>query len=384
MRSGRPYHLRGFLRLVLVSACLSVALNAAVVASAPAPPGALQVGVNLHPLNFPAAPVLDQSVALGVALVRIDIHWSWLAWAGPDPVNWDTARSRDLDGFLDAATQRGIRIVATVLDTPCWASSAPDKECSTVAGRDRALPYPPADAQDFAAFMRDLVRFARGRIQTWEVWNEPNVSHFWNHPDPAAYVRLLQAAYSAIKTVDPNALVLAGALATVDAGEPEYETLRYLRGMYAAGAAPFFDALSYHAYTNGNAPDWFDARRPMHSFAQSVPMIRQVMTQEFGDQRSIWLTESGWTTVDVSHCSPPCDAGTPQTSEARQAAYLIETVRITRGWNYVAALVWYELVDESTADTADWEGHFGLLRRDGPTQFSPKMAATAFASVAHS
>mgnify|MGYP001293452045 CR=1 FL=1 len=382
MISEYPYRLRGFLRLVLTGVCLSVALNAAVVASASVPTSGLQIGVNLHPLNFPAVPALDQSVALGVSLVRIDIHWSWLAWAGPDPANWDVARTHDLDVFLDAAAQRGIQIVATVLDTPCWASSAPDKECSTATGRDRASSFPPADAQDFAAFIADFVRFARGRIQTWEVWNEPNVSHFWSHPDPAAYTRLLQAAYPAIKAVDPTALVLAGALATVDASEPEYGTLRYLRGMYAAGAAPFFDALSYHPYTNGNAPDWFDARRPMHSFAQSVPMIRQVMTQEFGDQRPIWLTESGWTTVDVARCAT-CVAGTPQTSEERQAAYLIETVRITRGWNYVVALLWYELIDESAPDSADWEGHFGLLRRDGQMRLSPKVAATVFQAIAH-
>jgi len=382
MVSGSPHYTRGFLRLALVGACLTIALNAAVVARAETPPGNLQIGVNLHPLNFPAAPVLDQSVALGVSLVRIDIHWSWLAWAGPDPVNWDAARTHDLDLFLDAAAQRGIQIVATVLDTPCWASSMPGKECSTATGRDQALSYAPTDPQDFATFMRDLVRFAHGRIQTWEVWNEPNVSHFWHHPDPAAYTRLLQAAYPAIKAGDPHALVLAGALAAVDTSEPEYDTVGFLRGMYAAGAAPYFDALSYHPYTNGNAPDWFDARRPMHSFVQSVPMIRQVMTREFGDQRPIWLTESGWTTVDVSRCAT-CDAGTPRTSEERQAAYLLETVRITRGWNYVAALLWYELVDESTPDSADWEGHFGLVRRDAQMHFSPKAAAIALASVTH-
>lgn len=382
MVSGHPSHMRGFLRLALIGLCLSVALNITAGVRAAVPTGSLQVGVNLHPLNFPAALVLDQSAALGVVLVRIDIHWSWLAWAGPDPANWDTTRTHDLDLFLDAAAQRGIHVVATVLDAPCWAANAPDKECATAAGRDRAASYPPANPQDFAAFMQNLVGFARGRIQTWEVWNEPNDAHFWNPPDPAAYARLLQAAYSAIKTADPNALVLGGALAAVDAGEPEYETLRYLRGMYAAGAATSFDALSYHAYTNGNAPDWFDARRPMHSFARSVPMIRQVMTQEFGDQRPIWLTESGWTTVDVARCGI-CDAGTPPTSEERQSAYLLATVRMVRSWNYVAALLWYELIDESTADAADWEGHFGLLRRDEHMTLSAKPAAIVFQSIMH-
>lgn len=382
MIHGRAYRMGRLLQIALVSATLAVALNSAAEASAFRLSDGLQVGVNLHPLNFPAPPVLDESVALGVSLVRVDVHWSWLAWAGPNPADWDRERSHDLDLFLDAAAQRGIRVVATVLDTPCWASSAPDKECATPEGRDRALPYPPTDPQDFAMFMRDLVHFAHGRIQTWEIWNEPNVSRFWKQPDPVAYVRLLRMAYLAIKTGDADALVLAGSLATVDAGESEYGTLSFLRGMYAAGAAPYFDALSYHAYTDGNAPEWFDARRPMHSFAHSVPLLRQVMAQEFGDHRPIWLTESGWTTVDVKRCSG-CDAGTPPTSEEDQAAYLRGTVRMTRTWDYVAALLWYELVDESAPDSGDWEGHFGLLRRDGQLGLSAKPAAAVFHSIAH-
>ena len=47
-----------------------------------------------------------------------------------------------------------------------------------------------------------------------EVWNEPNLLGFVG---PAAagrhYVALLQAVYPAVKAVDPNMTVLAGALA---------------------------------------------------------------------------------------------------------------------------------------------------------------------------
>ncbi len=50
-------------------------------------------------------------------------------------------------------------------------------------------------------------------IRSWQVWNEPNIQAFWaTGPDPAAYVRMLDAVGAAIRAVDPGAEIVAGGL----------------------------------------------------------------------------------------------------------------------------------------------------------------------------
>lgn len=77
----------------------------------------------------------------------------------------------------------------------------------------------------------------RGRVYAWEIWNEPNLKKNWkplgsrplavndsqlefiNLQGAWQYTNLVKASYSKIKSVDSNAVVLAGAIA---AGDVDY------------------------------------------------------------------------------------------------------------------------------------------------------------------
>lgn len=334
------------------------------------------LGVNLHPLQnvyaiYPPDRVLDRAVEAGASVVRIDVHWDWLEWTGPGAERWDPGQVQRLNAFLDAAHRRNLRVLAVVTDTPCWASSDPTKACESAQPR-YDFRAPPSDPRDFAGFLMRLVTRYRGRIQYWEIWNEPNLPQFWTHPDPVVYTGLLRAAYPAIKASDPTAVVLAGALAPVEPGAPGVDTLGFVDAMYRAGARGFFDGLSFHPYTNGQSPTADQPGLPVHSFARSVPALHLAMLRA-GDSRPIWLTESGWPTTPS--CAA-CGSGRSFTSEADQATFLAEEIRLVRGWDYVQGLVWYEMFDRGTS-AGNAEDHFGLFRHD----LSPKPAVSVFRAL---
>jgi hypothetical protein len=332
------------------------------------------IGVNAHPLQnayaiYSPTRVVDQLVGLGASVVRVDVPWDWLEWTAPGVEGWGDEENNRLAAFVDAASERNLQVLAVVQDTPCWASSDATKVCDP-----SAMHYnwrlPPAEPGDFAAFLTRIVSRYRGRIQYWEIWNEPNLPHFWTHPDPAAYTRLLQAAYPAIKAADPTATVLAGALAPVDPGEDAYPTLAFVDAMYAAGAKGSFDALSFHPYSVGSPLAQAGATATIHHFALAVPALHARMVRA-GDSRPIWLTEAGWATAPRAG---QCVGSAGFSSEVDQARFAAEQRRAAREWSYVDGLIWYELFDRGSGASCDPEDHFGLLFHD----LTPKPAASAF------
>jgi hypothetical protein len=309
------------------------------------------LGVNMHPLqdNYAVASpadTLELARSIGASVVRIDIHWGWIEYLRPGRASWYMPQIEQLDAFLAQAAHDNIRVLATVLDTPCWALDEPGKRCPPEPPHYRGS-YPPRSPGAYADFLRRLAAHVRGRIQYYEIWNEPNLRRFWHHPDPAAYTRLLRAAYRAIKSEDPAAQVLAGATSGAD--------VRFVAGMYAAGARGSFDALSIHPYSGNRPPDTCSI--PRRSFACGVEAVRQVMIRH-GDTRPIWLTEFG---IPVS----------AHVSTIDQAHYLTEVASFIKRWSYVRGVIWYELYDDPTGHDGQ---HYGLF--DAALQ--PRPAAAAF------
>ncbi|HLZ10028.1 MAG TPA: cellulase family glycosylhydrolase, partial [Chloroflexota bacterium] len=326
------------------------------------------LGVNLHPLQniysiYQPDQLLDRATETGATVVRIDVHWDWFEWTEPGVAGWDSDQAQRLAAFLESAQRHNLPVLAVVMDAPCWASSDPRKVCGLTEQRYNWR-EPPANPDDFAAFLSRLVTRYGRQIRYWEIWNEPNLPQFWTRPDPVAYVRLLRAAYPAIKSSDPTATVLAGALAPIEPDQFGIPTFDYVEAMYSAGAKGFFDALSFHPYTDGQSPVVDRPRWPAHSFGQSVPVLHAAMLRA-GDASPIWLTESGWPTTPSC---PSCGWQPTFTSEADQARYLAQEIGLVRNWTYVDALVWYELFDRGASQSTSAEDHFGLFHHD----LSPK------------
>ncbi|MCX6136774.1 MAG: hypothetical protein NTV54_04670 [Ignavibacteriales bacterium] len=99
----------------------------------------------------------------------------------------------------------------------------------------------PAAMSAWLAFVRAAVGRYSGQIQFWEVWNEPNHRHYWGaEPDGREYGVLLRETSAAIRESNPNAKVIAGALAGLD---PDF-TAKFLAG----GNAKNVDVITFHNY----------------------------------------------------------------------------------------------------------------------------------------
>jgi hypothetical protein len=306
---------------------------------------------------------LDLVKASGATMTRVDVGWASLQQDGPNGYSpWYLAK---LDALVAAAHARGVGLLLTFMNTPCWASTAPESAKQGCAGAwwDRGVTaYAPADPKAFARALAFLAARYRDRVAAWEVWNEPNHPDFWQASDrAAAYAQLLKATYPAVKAADPRATVIGGALSLCDYG--------FLQRLYVLGAKGSFDAFSVHPYSDDVSP--LDARAgtdARYSFVRGVPKIRATMLAN-GDARPLWLTESGWTTSTVRGS----EAWRNGVSETQQALFIRQQAQQIVRWPYVKANITFNLLDVGS-DRADRNANFGLLRADGS-------AKPAFASI---
>lgn len=340
---------------------------AAPVAAAHAPP---LVGAASHPLwsSYSATDVaheLDLIKAAGGNTVRIDLGWATLEAAGKGM--YDSSYVAKADSFFAAAHARGLKVVVTMWETPCWASSAPDDVKQDCTGSWWTEPrmvqhYPPANPADFAAAAAWVAQRWGADIAALEVWNEPNLWSFWRTSTPEAdYAALLKASYGPIKAAAPNVQVIGPGLLRSD--------YVFLGKLYDLGIQPYEDGISTHPFSNGRSP--YDPTAPYAtgSYIRDVPMVRDTMVAHGDSAKKEWFTEMGYSSCVGSNdwCIGP----------DLQAEYIADTFRIIRDdWDYVAANLIYTLRNTGTS-TSSREDQVGMLNMD----YSEKPAYGAFRDV---
>lgn len=361
-RRGRIRHAAGW----AAGAVLLVVLALTVVTP---PVSARQVaGLNAH-LMWSGVSAAEQDHQLeliagaGARIVRVDVGWSSLEEREKGRYErWYLDR---LDTLVDTAERHGVDLLLTVTDSPCWASSAPDSVKQDCDGSwwDREVQrYAPVDPRDYADALAFLVRRYGNRVAAWEIWNEPNSQTYFKADDqPAAYARIVRAAYPAAKAADPSSTILAGSLAEAPA--------EFVEDLFRHGIGGHFDAFSIHPYAGDASPhDPLTDRWIKNSFARGVPSVRDVLLRH-GEDKPIWLTEFGWSTSTIRGDQ----AWRNGVSEQTQARYTEEALAKVRDWPYVPVAIVFELVDERD-DPGDRESNFGLLRHG----WEPKPAYAAF------
>jgi len=358
------------------AAALLAALAVLAVAAAvlPARAGAAQTAaVQAHLLwaRYDSAAVsrqLEQARRAGAGMVRVDLGWASLEQEGKGEYNpWYLAK---IDHVVEQAEARGIKVLFTFWETPCWASTAPETLKQGCAGAwwDRGVQrYPPHNASDFADGLAYLTKRYGRRVAAWEIWNEPNHDDYFKASDKvSSYAALVKAAYPAAKDADPGATIVAGSLADAD-----YE---FTEALYAQGVKGYFDAWSVHPYS--------EDRSPLHpgisgwekkSFVGGVPRVRDTMLRR-GDDKPIWLTEFGWSTCTIRGLQAYRNCVGPDV----QAAYLQLAFRQMQAFSsYVPVGVWFNMQDTGS-DVGDRVDNYGLLSLDG----AEKPAFAAFRASA--
>lgn len=276
----------------------------------------------------------------GVTNIRILVPWMSVEFLD-DVWTWGA-----VDRMVNGAAARNIEVLAVLNSPPVWAS-VPD--VPLLSGR-------PAKVEEFAEYAGKVAARYVGKISAYEIWNEPNYWGFWAPgPNPAQYAELLKAAYPVIKAADPNAVVLAGSVASViDFLNITMNPVRFIKEMYAAGAAGYFDAIAFHPYLYGlqfskggstvNAPLW------------QAKEIYKLMVANGDGNKKIWATEYG----QPSHL----------VSEDSQAAFIADFLRSWRNQSWAGPAFIQTIKDNTEADPN--AANMGLFRKD----WTPKAAWT--------
>lgn len=265
------------------------------------------------------------------------------------------------DQLVDLAEQYDMAIIARLSNPPEWTRTLTDT-VGTYA--------PPDHVQDFADFVSAVVTRYRGRIQYYQLWNEPNIYPEWGvYPiSPEAYTALLKAGATAARAADPNVVIISGALAaTIElspnapAGQNNFSDLLFLERMYDAGAAPYFDIVALQGYGLWSGP----TDRRMHPRVLNIAhhqFIRDLMVNHGDAHKPIWIAEMNWN-VAPEGVNPSYG----RVTEAQQARYLpLAYARLQQEWPWIGvANTWYlkRATDEWEAARRP-EAYFRLLLPD--------------------
>jgi len=348
LRLVAPLVLATLLAAFAVGAGSAQAAPAAVpAASTAATPSAtgdrLQIGVQFKGMwsdytDTQRRAVLDKLAAAGADSVRIDVSWAMLQPDSRDSFSaWGVGF---VDKVVNMAVARGLTPLITLWMCPDWANG----------GRgDRALPTDPADFGRIAQWAG--ARY-KGKVGGWEVWNEPNDNDFMRGADPAAYVRLLKAAYKGFKAGAPATPVLFGGTSYVDTN--------WVARAYAAGAKGSFDAMATHPY-QGMA----DARPELpddgtREVLDHVRVLRSLMVKYGDGAKKIWFTETGWSSHANAVDQPSWSRGVSTTTQAQYLTRMLKHVQAS--YPYVSHVYWYTERNQATGDPH--QDNFGLMKRD--------------------
>lgn len=290
----------------------------------------LSGGINIGLVSGVPLTTIDHNIALArrlhARLVRAEIQWT--AFAPNEPGQINTGAEAAADRLMADASAAGIRVIAFIDRTPCWASSAPASLLrSCKPGKvGPASAWPPRSASSFGEFAGWLARRYGSDLAAIEVWNEPdqaNQDYLAGPNKPQHYAELLRAAYPAIKQADSNVQVLAGSLVGSNGA--------FLLALYRAGIKGYYDGVAVHFY---------------NLVLGSLRAFREVQLANH-DYKPLWLDEFGWTS-----CLPNQRTQEEQAcvTPGAQATNMLNAFREIARVRYVAAATIYKLKDSRGED----------------------------------
>jgi hypothetical protein len=241
------------------------------------------------------------------------------------------------DRIVNLAEQYGLKVIFRIDTSPEWARPIGVAKLET----------PPRDADDYAEFARKVAERYEGRVRHFQIWNEPNIPFEWGdrEPSPAEYTNLLRAAYRAIKSTNPDAVVISAAMApTTEYSEKGINELIFLQRMYEAGAKEYFDVLGANAYGLRSGPD--DRRLAVDrdvNFSRPQ-LLRQVMVRNGDAAKPIWASEVGWNSAPPDHPGAPLFGRVDRDLQARYTVRAYERAQEEWPWMGVMALWHFRLV----------------------------------------
>jgi hypothetical protein len=233
---------------------------------------------------------------LGFGGTRLAFEWGLLE---PERGSYRWAAQ---DTIIDELEAAGLGVYGMIGYSPEWARPLGTRQTHRPIVDGSAARGDTA----FAAFAAAVARRYRGRIDRWEIWNEPNILHFWIHirsgrnqgPDPVDYGALFRLASDSIRAANPDAVVSTAGLAagprrraSLPGRVVGYPDTMYLDSLLALGIRP--QAVGVHPYTR--RPSWLDASAGTE-LQPSNPRLTETLAvlDRYGlTDTPVWITEWG-------------------------------------------------------------------------------------------
>ncbi len=322
------------------------------------------IGIQVHPFGEDQALMFQQLDELGVGWVKIQISWKLFE---PAPGRLDEFWFGETDRFIDAAHAQGLNVMVGIAKAPEWS-----RPTTTEDG-------PPSDFAEFTRFTELVANRYSGKVQAYELWNEPNLRREWNGFDMngASLVQLVAAGADGIRRVDPSVVLISGAPAPtgINDGVSAIDDRVYFEQMLAAGIALHVDGIGYHPYgasnpvwaTMGNTAEYAVSHNdhPSFFFSHTTEDYQRLMMQ-YGVDLPLWGTEFGWGSYEM--LGKPAPAGAEfmnQLSEWEQAIHIIGAFEYTQNNESVGPLILWNLNFGPLLGADFPETGYAILRPDG-------------------
>jgi hypothetical protein len=292
-----------------------------------------------------SSPNLERVQGSGATMYRVTVDRSVTSKEG-----WTKYET-----LFKTAAERGITILPVLMDTTSGSA------------------YPgPAQFEAWGKWVKEVVgKFGTGGsfwigkaktkpVQTWEVWNEPNLP-LYSPVNPVSgqlYGEFFVYTVDRIREVRADAQALVGGLYVLrEEGSKYKEFENFITGLYAApGFSSRIGGLGIHPYG-------FSPGNQFEDVKERVEKARTVLNSKAGGtSQPLWITEVGW---------PVKDNGT----EGKAVTPQVQSELLKKSFDWVKektvtykidGLFWHAISDRPGAEFEKiWDFNCGLIDRSG-------------------
>lgn len=204
-----------------------------------------------------------------------------------------------------------------------------------------------------------------------EVWNEPNIDREWpvGQINGANYTKLLAASYNAIKSKNPNTIVISGAPAptgffgAAGCSDNGCNDDAFMKQMADAGAGSYMDCVGLH-YNEGIVPPSQSSGDPRGEYPTYYFGSMTARGYNLFGGKPVCYTELGYLSGEGFNTAIPAGfAWASNVTVSQQAAWLADAAtRAAQGGQVRLMIVWNV---NFTSWGADPQGGYAMIRPDG-------------------
>jgi hypothetical protein len=204
---------------------------------------------------------------MGVNIIRYG------TWAGVNP-GQDEFTWEPFDEVVDAIRANGMQALYSITFTPAYAVKPEYR------GKGDPSRLPPRPEALREALQKIIAHTEEKGLTIYDLWNEPDHRGFWRGKTDD-YLEFMRVAYQTIKTVQPDATVLSGGIASLHPGRfddlnPDMDRRILLEGQN------WYDAIALHEHGT------FDR------FAEALDGPLAQYRKQLAEHKPLWLTETGY------------------------------------------------------------------------------------------